>query len=191
MGQHDQAIAEGRRALELDPLSIRIHRNQAARFYHARLYDEAVRQYGEALELDPNDSAVRQELGDVYEQMGLEGEAVAEWRTAMTLTADNELAAILDSAYAEGGFAHAVRAVAQKKLERLGERVQKGEYVPLIYFARTYVTLGDKEQTFRWLDKACEERNAFALFLNTDPFYGSLRSDLRFADLLRRAGLTS
>jgi tetratricopeptide (TPR) repeat protein len=189
MGRHDQAIAEGRRALELDPLSIRIHRNQSARFYHARRYDEAVRQYSEALELDPNDASVREELGDVYEQIGLHEEAMAEWEKAMTLAGDDELAAILDRAYAKEGFAGAVRAVARKRLERLNERVKRGQYIPAALFARAYLLLDDKEQTFRWLEEARDERNALSLLINSDPFYDSLRADPPFATILKGMNL--
>jgi len=51
------------------------------------------------------------------------------------------------------------------------------------------VSLDDKEQAFKWLDKASEERNVFPLMIKGDPFYDSLRADQRFIDLLRRVGL--
>ncbi|HEX9423825.1 MAG TPA: tetratricopeptide repeat protein [Pyrinomonadaceae bacterium] len=189
MGRFDEAIAEGRRALELDPLSIRIHRNQGARFYQARRYAEAVRRYGETLELDPNDASVHEELGDVYEQMGLHEKAMAEYERAMTLVGDDELAAILCRAYAKEGSAGALRAVAREQLERLNERVKQGHYVPATYFARACLRLGDKEQVFRWLEKAREERNVYPLMMKSDPFYDSLRADPRFAAFLKGMNL--
>ena len=188
-GRSDEAVAEGRRALELDPLSVRYTQNLGSVFYYARRSDDAIRQYDQALELDPNNTAVHEALGDAYEQKGMYGEAVAEWRRAMTLAGDDELAAILSSAYARGGFSGAVRAVARKRLKRLDERSKRGEYLPRIDYARAYLRLGDKEQALRWLDRACGERNRFPLLLNTDPFYDSLRADPRFQDLVRRVGL--
>jgi adenylate cyclase len=185
MGRSDEAIAEGRRALELDPLSPRFHRNQGARFYYARRCDEAVRQYREALELEPDDASVHEELGDAYEQKQMFGEAMTEWQNAMTLARDEELAAILGKGYAEEGFGGAVRAVAQTRLERLNERVKRGEYVPAAYFARACLRLGDKEQAFRWLEEARGEHNVYPLMINSDPFYDSLRADPRFAALLK------
>src|SRR6185369_13573008 len=181
IGRHDEAIAAGRRALELDPLSIRIHRNQAARFYHARRYDEAVRQFSEALELDPNDASLHEELGDVYEQLGLQHEAIAEWTKAMTLAGDDELAGTLGEVYSESGFAAAVQAIARKRLERLNERVQRGEYVPAAHFARACLRSGDTERAFCWLEEAREERNAYPLLMNSDPVYSGLRAQPRFA----------
>ena len=185
MRRLDEAIAEGRRALELDPLSVRINRNQGSRFYYARRYDEAVRQYREALELEPDDASVHEELGDAYEQKEMFGEAMTEWQKAMTLAGDEELAALLGKAYSEEGFGGAVRAVAQKRLERLNERVKSGEYVPAGYFARACLRLGDKEQALRWLEEARGEHNVFPLMINSDPFYDSLRTDPRFAALLK------
>jgi DNA-binding winged helix-turn-helix (wHTH) protein/tetratricopeptide (TPR) repeat protein len=188
MGRFDEAIAECRRALELDPLSFRINQHLGNCFYYARRYDEAIRQYAEALELDSHNVSVREFLGDAFEQKKMYGEAVAEWRRASALAGDDELAAVLGSAYAAGGFASAVRAAAQKRLARLNERVERGEYVPAVDFARAYVRLGRKEQAFSWLGKAAGERNVYALLMSSDPFYDGLRADPRFEDLLRRVG---
>lgn len=189
MGRFDEAIAEGRRALELDPLSVRITQHLGNSFYYARRYDEAIAQYQQALELDPNNASVHESLGDALERKELPGDAAPEWQRAMTLAGDDELAALLGRAYAKGGFARAVRAVAKKQLERLKERTGMGGYVPAIRYARAYVRLGDAEQAFQWLRKACDERNVFALLINSDPFYDNLRADARFAAILKRIGL--
>jgi len=189
IGRHDEAIAAGKRALELDPLSIRIHRNQAARFYHARRYEEAIRQFAEAMELDPSDASLHEEIGDVYEQLGLQQEAIAEWTNAMTLGGDDDLAGILGEVYSESGFAAAVQAIARKRLERLNERVNRGEYVPAAHFARAYLRSGETEQAFRRLDEAREERNAFPLLMKSDPFYDGLREHPRFAAILKTMNL--
>ena len=189
LGRFDEAIAEGRRALALDPLAIRIHRNQCARFYYARRYEEAVRQYREALELDASDAAAHEELGDVYEQMGRHGEAVAEWRRAMTLAGDDELASILTRTYEAEGFAAAARAVARRRLERLDQRVRRGQYVPAVHLARAFVRLGDEEQALLRLEEAREERNALSLLIGSDPLYDGLRAEPRFANILKSMNL--
>jgi len=150
VGRFDEAIEEGKRALELDPLSIRIRRNQGATFYYARRYDEAVKQYSEALELDPNDAQLHEQLGNVYEQMKLNRDCAAEWQRAMTLAGDSDLAAILSRAYVREGFPGAMRAMARKQLERLTERVKLGQYVASAHFARVVSRLGDKALAFRW-----------------------------------------
>ena len=51
--------------------------------------------------------------------------------------------------------------------------------------------MGDKEQTFKWLEQAYEEKTEPLLYLRVDPRLDSLRSDPRFEDLLRRVNLES
>jgi hypothetical protein len=45
------------------------------------------------------------------------------------------------------------------------------------------VSIGDSEQAFCWLEKACSQRNVFSLLLNSDPFYDTVRADQRFERL--------
>ena len=189
MGRFDEALAEARRALQLDPLSARIHQHLGTTFYYARNYDEAISQYEQTLELDPDNSSVHEALGDAFERKELRQEAIREWQKAMTLRADEELSTVLGSTYAKGGLAPAMRAVTQRKLERLNKRREIGNYVPAIDYVRAYVRLGDKKHALQALSAACEERNVFALLLNRDPFYDSLRQDARFPAILNRNGL--
>lgn len=186
----DEAIAEGKSALALDPLSPRYSHSSGWWLYYARRYDEAIAQYQQTLELDPYNAIVYEDLANAYERQGRFDEAVAAWQEAMSLTRDGELATTLREAYEAGGFGNAVQTVMKKILGRLGERVGRNEYVPSIAFARAYVRLRDAEQAFHWLEKACEERNVFALLIKIDPFYDSLRPDPRFQALVSRLGLT-
>lgn len=183
MGRSEEAIAEGKNALDLDPLSIRLHRNQGTSFYHARRYVEAAKQYAEALELDPNDAAVHEELGDVYEKMGRDRDAMDQWQLALRLAGDDELGSILSTTYAEHGLQRAVGAVARKRVERLTDRVKRGHYVPAAHFVRAYFRSGDLGQTFQWLAKVRDERNALSLLIRTDPLYDGLRNDPRLSSI--------
>jgi TolB-like protein/Flp pilus assembly protein TadD len=189
VGRLDEAIAEGRRSLEIDPLSLVFNKYLGDWLYYARRYEEAVVQYRAALELAPDSAWVREPVGNALEQQGLYGEAVAEWQRAAVLAGDDELANAWGRSYAESGFTGAVRAVTLKRLERLDARADGGGYVPAIEYARAYVRLGDVEQAFRRLSEAGEERNIFPLMFDSDPFYDPIRSDPRFADLVRRVGL--
>ena len=189
IGKFDEAISEGNLALELDPLSIRLHRNQAARFYLARRYDDAVQQYVEALELEPGDASLHEELGDVYDLMGLRLEAVAEWSKATSLAGDKELSEILQDVKSEDDYADAVEAICATRLKRLNARIDRGEFVPAVFIARAYIRLGDIEQAFRWLEEAGQERTAYSLLMNIDPFYDGLREDQRFVAILKSMNL--
>jgi len=190
MGRFDEAIAEGKAALACNPVSARISQHLAHCFYCARNYDEAIQQYRKALELDPNNVSAHEALGDTYEQKAQYDEAVAHWKKAMVLAGDEELAATLSSADAKGGFKSAVQAVATKRLERLKNRQDSGNYVPRMDFARAHLRAGEQEQALECLKLACEERNVYSLMIGSDPLYDPLRTDLRFANLLQRMKLS-
>lgn len=190
-GRFDDAIAEGIQALEIDPLSLRVSHHLGNTYYLARRYDAAIRQYQQALELDAKNPSLRESLGDVLEQTGLYDEAIAEWQKAKELFGDNEGSVSLGNIYASDGFDEAMRATARRNLEQLQTKLEENEYVPAIQFARAHTRMGNIEQAFVWLEKACEERNVFPLLLHADPFYDGLRSDSRFAKLLDRVSFSA
>jgi hypothetical protein len=61
--------------------------------------------------------------------------------------------------------------------------------VNTFWLAMTQMALGDRDQTFQLLDRCYEERSPWLTWLKSDPALDPLRSDPRFADLLRRMGL--
>ncbi|MEJ7578244.1 MAG: protein kinase [Pyrinomonadaceae bacterium] len=185
-GRSEEAFAQIKKVLDLEPLSVYYNRELALLFNWTREYDRAVEQCRKTLELDPNDAATHELLGYAYEQKGMPKEAVAEWSKALMLTEDKEAAMILERAFAASGFNAAVRALWQKKLERLNEKAKRGEYIPAMNYARAYTRLADKEQAFAWLAKAEQERNLLIFEIKFDAIYDGLRDDPRFQDLLRR-----
>ncbi len=189
VGRQEEALAEVTRARRLEPLSLRFNRNMGRLFYYVRRYDEAVAQYRKTLELDENDSLTHELLGNALERKGDYDGAVAEWRIAMILSKDEELAALLDRAYKEAGFEGMSKAVSVRRLDRLTEKVKRGEFVPAAEFARAYVRLGDRERALVWLERASEERNRLVLEAAVDPTFDTLRSDVRFQKLEDSLGL--
>ena len=188
-GRGDEALAEVQRAIEFEPLSLRFSYFRGRLLFSMRQYDRAIDQLGKALELDPNFPVAHESLGDAYEQKGMYREAVTEWGKALTLSGAGDQGSILERTYASSGFEAAVRALAQQQLEKLNERMKRGEYVPASEYVTVYTRLGDKEQAFAWLDKAVQERNAFVFAVRVDPIYDKLRDDPRYADLVHRMGL--
>ena len=87
----------------------------------------------------------------------------------------------LKHAFAKSGY----KGFRQRRIEQLKSQKE----VPSALIARSYARLGDKEKAFEWLEKAYTERNDLVLRLKEDPSYDILRSDQRYADLLRRIGL--
>jgi hypothetical protein len=81
------------------------------------------------------------------------------------------------------------REEARKILNNIIE-YSKGNYVPADYIASVFSALGEKEQAFTWLEKACRERDPLLLmFLKPLHRFDPLRSDPRYAALLRKIGL--
>jgi TolB-like protein/DNA-binding winged helix-turn-helix (wHTH) protein/Tfp pilus assembly protein PilF len=185
MGQADEAIVEIERARELEPLSVPFNIDVGQVLLHARRYDEAVKALRHALEMDANRWNAHLILAPVYEGQGREGEAFAEYLEALRLGWEKpEEAAPLKAAYAAGGL----RGFWQKKLE-LEKRKAARSYVSPFFIACLYARLGEKEQAFAWLEKAYRERSNQLINLKVEPMLDSLRSDPRFAGLLRRVGL--
>lgn len=185
MKQPAESLAAIKRAQELDPLSLVIAADVGLAFYYARRYDEAIAAFRTALELDPNFSMAMYHLGDAYARKGMYPEAIAELRRAVALSGRNpNYLSALGQAYAHAGQ----RTEAQQALADLNDSATQ-RYVPAYSRATLYAALGQKEQALLWLEKIYAERAAHIVNLPVEPVFDSLRSDARFTDLLKRAGL--
>ena len=184
MGRSEEAIAQQKRAQELEPLSLFINKNLGTILFYARQFDQAVQQYRETLELDPSFSQAHFFLGLAYEGLGRYDDAITEFETAMAAARENTvMLGALGRTYARAG--ERVRA-----LEILDELNQQSlrHYVPAFNVAMLHLGLGDEDQVFEWLEKACEERSSWLTSLQVDPLFDSLRSDSRFTALVRKVG---
>jgi len=183
MGRLEEAIGEHKRALELDPLSLIINRALGLAFYDARQYDQAIEQERKTLELDPNFMPAHDTLGAAYLQKSMYKEATAEFEKAVAISPRNTEALLwVGCAYAVAGR----RAEAQRVLNQLND-LSKQKYVPAWSKAGIYMCLGEKDKAFEWLEKSYEERSLIEI--KVGPGWDPLRSDPRFADLLRRMTL--
>jgi TolB-like protein/Tfp pilus assembly protein PilF/predicted Ser/Thr protein kinase len=184
MGRQDEAIAEIKRAQELDPLSLVINLDVGIVFYFARRYDQAIEQYRRALEMDPNFYRTYLYSGQAHVQKGRYEEAIAEMNKARQLDDNQWVLGELGYAYAVAGK----RGEAQKALDQL-KGLSKRRYIDPYYVALIHAGLGEKDQAFAWLDKAYKERSTRLTSLIVDAELDSLRSDPRFAELVRKVGL--
>jgi adenylate cyclase len=185
-GRSDEAVAQMDRASLLDPFfpGLNLHRGRVSFFL--RDYDRAITQFAETLEMYPNYAAAHEYFGDACEKKGLTSEAVTQWTAALNLSGEAQQAKILEQTFAAAGFEAAVRALAQKQLERLQEKTARGDYVPAWHYLMAYVRLGDNEEAFAWLAKAAEERNWFAFQVKVNPILDPLRGDPRFEALVQK-----
>ena len=187
LGRPDDAIVEIRRIIELHPVSLAISAEIGCASYYAHRYDQAIAQSRETLEMDPNFGPAYYGLGRAYGQKGMYDEAIGAVNKARTLLAgDPSVVAELGYVYAASGK----RGEARDVLRGLKEEATR-KYVDPYFFAIIHTALGEKDQALVWLEKAYEERSGSMPFIKVEPKLDSLRSDPRFADLMRRVGLTA
>ena len=193
MGRMAEAIAENKKALELDPLSLPINNFMGMTYMFAGDYDKSYQQFQHTIAMDPTFPLAHEYFSSLLKMMGRFEEGIKEHEKSEVLSgASPEDAAaeatIMRQAFKEGGE----KALWEKNLELLLPTLKQpdGELSEPGLVASVYALAGDKDNAFEWLDKAYAERDGEDItLLKCDPTFQNLRSDPRFADLLRRMGL--
>jgi Tfp pilus assembly protein PilF len=185
LGRSEEALEVARRALDFDPASPAVSHSLAVQLYFARQFDQAIDQAHNTLEMDANFAISYAVLGEVYLSKGMyrEGLLALEKYSALSRSSATSLALL--------GYSHArlgERSQALRMIEEL-KAASKESFVPALFVALVYAGLEDKGQAFTWLEKAYEERFNRLAYLKVDALWDPLRSDPRFADLLRRVGI--
>ncbi|HKB66432.1 MAG TPA: winged helix-turn-helix domain-containing protein [Pyrinomonadaceae bacterium] len=186
----DEAIAEARRTAELEPLSFTGSSHLGWILYLSGRNDEAIAQCTKILNLDPNSFPARRYLGLAYEQKGMYAQAIDEFQKGVKISGSPLMLALLGHAYAVSGKTKEARQVLSDLHDLSDSReAESRRYVSPYTVAAIHAGLGDKDQAFKWLEQANEERDVWLMNLKVDPVFAKLRSDKRFQDLLTRAGL--
>lgn len=183
MGRTQESFVESRRNLEIDPLSPAPNLHLGWHFLFARKYDQAIEQLRKTLQMDPSYVEAHLTLGEAYEQKEMYQEAVAEFQKAVALSGRGS------SYVAALGHAYAVSGKRGEAREIIAGLQSKRPPVSSFEIATVYAGLGDKDQAFKWLARAYEEHEVYLAYsFNVNPKLDSLRSDPRFAGLVRRLG---
>jgi TolB-like protein/DNA-binding winged helix-turn-helix (wHTH) protein/Tfp pilus assembly protein PilF len=184
VGRADEAIAEIRKAQALDPLSAVIATDLGKELYFVRRYDEALVELRRALELDPNFVSAHNWISDTLLEKRLYNDAIAELEKTKPFKEERVYIRQTAYLYARTGRRTEARAALAKSLQ-----LSKGKQVSSGAVALTYAALGEKNESFQWLEKAYTDRSSFMTSLKYWSVFDPLRGDPRFADLLRRVGL--
>jgi len=184
-GKLDEALAESKLALELDPLSLVIGSNLGWIYYFMRQYDRAKDQFRKTMELDPEFHPAYNGLAEVLAYQGKYEEALAVLGKAGAGGKTDLYGRTLE------GFMYARTGRKKEALEVVGEFtavMQQGRMVSLA-IAAVYGGLEDWDKTFAWLDKAYENREVGLTDLKISPSWEKLRKDPRYALLMKKMGL--
>jgi TolB-like protein/Flp pilus assembly protein TadD len=185
MGRLSDAIAEVKRAQELDSLSPIINTDLGWCLLYGGSGSAAVEQFRRTLELDPNYVSARWGLGAAYTQQRHYKEAIAELNKAVSLSEGSPVI-IGHLGFAQG--LNGASAEARKTLSELKTLADR-EYVPSSAMALVHLGLGDKAEALTWLERAYQEHDFSLVFLEVAPWFESLRGEARFQQLLRRMQL--
>jgi len=184
-GRVDESIAASNRARELDPFSLAISAQRGFLLENARRYNEAIEQLRGVIAMDPSHYQAFWFLGHTYAANKQFEEAIAAAEKAVELSerAPGALG-MLGLVYGLAGRTADALKIRNELLE-----LNKTRYVTPAALVNVYIGLGDKDQAFIWLEKAYQERSNYLAYLKVFPLIDPLRSDPRYADLVRRIGL--
>lgn len=185
-GRLPEAIAKLQRAVQLDPLSATANSALELAFFNSKQYDRAIQHSRDTLELAPNFVFSHAVIGLAYAQKREFPKAIAALQEAARLDRSPTFPLLLAYGYALAGKKDEAR-----KLVHQVEAISKRRYVCYYEIAAPYVALGEKDEAFKWFDKALEQRCDCLVWTNIEPMNDPLRSDPRFTALVRKLGLGS
>jgi tetratricopeptide (TPR) repeat protein len=187
-GRAQESIEEANRARQLDPLSAAIGWAQADAYSYDRQFEKANELFQKLIADNPTSGGAHWEFAYLeWNQRGY-AQTIQEFATTGKLLGDKnkaDFAAALDAGFHSGGWPGALR----KGIEvSLAQRKARKGYVSPYLIASLYADLGDKDHAFEWLNTTYQEHDSFLRALRIDPLFDSLRSDARYAELVRKIG---
>jgi adenylate cyclase len=187
VGRTDEAIAEAKRAVELDPLDLKYSDSLGVMYRDSRRYDLAIEQFQKNLEMDPSYAPSTFNLAYTYQRMGKYDLWIQEWKKAAVLGKDPDdvtMAELAARTYPKSGYKETIRRLLELRMQWSQRR-----YVDPADVACDYAEMDDKDQAFAWLDKAYAEKSNSMGYIKLWSQFDNLRSDPRYATLLKKMGL--
>jgi tetratricopeptide (TPR) repeat protein len=182
LGRFDEAVAEGKRAVELDPLSPIINADLGVTLYLARRYAEAIEQLRKTLVIDPTFFYAHYNLGIALQSKGDLSAAISEYEKAKQLSYDSFTIALLGAAKGLAGDKNAAEQ-ALKDLDRTAQNQEPDEYSRALLF----LGVNNKEEALRSIERAVAARDGSSLtWIKVDPLLDPLRGDRRFEALVQK-----
>jgi TolB-like protein/Tfp pilus assembly protein PilF len=185
--RNQESISEIKRALQLDPLNLRFNTNLGQAYWNARQDDLALAQLKKTVELDPNFADVHGFLSYVYRTHGQYDLWLEESRKSAVLNNDGDIALLIgevSKTYHQSGYRASIF-----KFIALDKQLSEHRYVDPGEIGGWYAAAGDDNAAFDWLNKAVDQKAESTQTFRVQRDLDHLRSDPRYAALLRRMGL--
>lgn len=137
------------------------------------------------LELDSAFILARYRLGQSYAEKQMYNEAIQEFHQLLKLPGARALGLM------GRGYAYALAGRREEAEKDLGELLglRKDQYISPGQLAIIYIALGEKDKAFEYLEEANKMYDLNVMRLKVERRFDPLRSDPRFADLVRRIGI--
>jgi TolB-like protein/Tfp pilus assembly protein PilF/predicted Ser/Thr protein kinase len=177
----EEAAAQIKLALELDPLSGLFQAMYAMDLMYARRYDDAIIFLRKTLETSPHDLIALSTLRSAYHMKQMYPEALEIWKRSYAERNDSEAEDALAQGFAEGGYQGALQRVAEMLIAR-----SRTTYVTPWQIGTLYTRAGKNKEALNYLEKAYEAHDPNCIYLGVDPIFDVLRNEPRFQDILRQ-----
>ena len=185
-GKHREALVQARYAMELDPLSLIVQTQLGWIHAHGRDFNTAIRYFRDVLEKDPNYLWAQWQLGQAYLNTGKQQEAIAVLEKAAARSRRTPaILGTLGAAYARDGRIPEARKILKELSALAAER-----YVSPHAFTWVYFGLGDKDAGFNSLAREYEDRSNSVAWIGSWHMLDGFRNDPRYAETMRRIGLS-
>ena len=188
VGRPEEALAEIKNAIRLDPLNLKYNDNLGQEYFTLRQNDLALEQFKKVVEMDPSFASVHGDLAALYLETGKSELWPQELKASADLAHQPEYAAIAEEVgkvYARSGVQAALREWAEQE-----KALSKRQYEDPAFIGFICARAGEKDQAFAWLEKAVQEKSEAMGYIKSSRQVDSLRSDARYADLLKRMGMS-
>ena len=184
-GRFEEALAENRRALELDPLALIMNAARGWAQFFRRDFEAAIDTLRKAIALDETFAVSHVWLSWALIKAGRFPEAIAEAQQGVTLSG------VKADALAAQAYVHAAAGDAGRAEALLGDLLaaSRQRFVQPYFIAMTYAALGKHDEAFLWLRKSVEVRSHYLVLLKVDPRLDELRSRPEFAAIAEQVGI--
>jgi adenylate cyclase len=187
MGRTDEAKKEIEKALELDPISLAIKRDESYPYFYNREYEKAIEILLNVIEIDPNYPWAHGLVGHVYLCKAKYDKALKEYKEERIIRMGADIFGIdawIGITYANMGKKEEARQLLNELIE-----LSKHEFISPVLLARLSFDLGENTLYKYWLDKVVEEKDIEITWLITSPVHDNLRSDEAVIELLKKVNL--